>query len=616
MSGNPNPDDATRELFSSPGGAAESYAIAAGTRLKGRYLIERELGRGGIGVVYLARDERLHGMPVVIKFLLDNSTQSAWLSKKFLQEAEALTRIKHPGVVKVIDRDRAEDGKPFFVMEFVKGKPLRSVINSEGLDLEYAALLIRQIGQALSAAHREGVLHRDLKPENIMLETLSDGDEHVKLIDFGIAKIRDSELGATTDVSLIVGSLHYIPPEQISGQPVSASSDIYAFGIIAYELITGRRPFRIDARNQVAALQQLMEMQRGEQIPMPKMLRPSVPDAAQAILLQALSFEPQKRPQDVRKFGDDLARALTDSDASTKPLLAPTLPLTPESSAAIAPITTVRQVERATQKVEPLTPIEPASVESKPRSKRWVLSLALGAGRRRLSFQIMIGAVATMFIVGVFTTMMIDRRAPNSPPAASTSNGSTPTAAAQPEAEHSLTYFVTVQDNPKLYPGKKPYRLPGEVVFHAGDRVRFNFTSPQPGYLYVINESPPLGGGATAYNILFPTPTSNGGSAQLVSGQEVQIPDRGDGFVFDAEEGTEKLWLIWSAKPIDQLESLKRWANPEDKGEIKDLAQSKGLGELLAGSSQVAPDEQRDDYKTTLKARAERFVKLVKLQHH
>src|SRR4030095_9704160 len=98
-----------------------SQTLTTGSRLKDRYRIERELGRGGIGVVYLARDERLHGMPVVIKFLLDASGQNAWLTKKFMQEAEALTRINHPGVVRVIDRDAAEDGRPFFVMEFIEG---------------------------------------------------------------------------------------------------------------------------------------------------------------------------------------------------------------------------------------------------------------------------------------------------------------------------------------------------------------------------------------------------------------------------------------------------------------------------------------------------------------
>jgi len=225
--------------------------------LKGRYHIERELDRGGIGIVYLARDERLHSMPVVIKFLLDSSGKSSWLTKKFQQEAEALTRINHPGVVRVIDRDTTDDGKPFFVMEFVSGRPLRSVIASQGMNFDHAARLIRQIGSALHAAHQHGVIHRDLKPENILLQSLTGGEEQAKLIDFGIAKVNDSQSGAATEVAVVAGSLQYISPEQLNSQPVSTATDIYAMGIIAYEMVTGRRPFEPDAVGYIAAAQQV-----------------------------------------------------------------------------------------------------------------------------------------------------------------------------------------------------------------------------------------------------------------------------------------------------------------------------------------------------------------------
>src|SRR6185295_3862286 len=140
------------------------------------------------GVVFLARDERLHGMHVVIKFLLDAAEQNKWLTGKFSQEAEALTRINHPGVVRVIDRDNSEDGRPFIVMEFIAGRPLREIINQGPMDLACAARLVPQAGSAIQAAHQQGVFHRDLKSENVMLEQLSGGEEHVKLIDFGIAK--------------------------------------------------------------------------------------------------------------------------------------------------------------------------------------------------------------------------------------------------------------------------------------------------------------------------------------------------------------------------------------------------------------------------------------------
>ena len=142
-----------------------------GTTLDGRYLIERELGRGGIGVVYLARDQQLMGKPVVIKILLEQMLRTdddGWVKRKFRQEVEALARIDHPGVVGVLHAGEMADGTPYLVMQYIEGRPLRSVMKSEGMNLQRAAHLIRQIGHALSSAHQRGIYHRDLKPENIM----------------------------------------------------------------------------------------------------------------------------------------------------------------------------------------------------------------------------------------------------------------------------------------------------------------------------------------------------------------------------------------------------------------------------------------------------------------
>src|SRR3989442_8177849 len=134
-----------------------------GQLLDDRYRIEKELGQGGVGVVYLARDRKLHDKPVVIKVLLDKSLQNSWVVQKFQQEKEALARVDHPGVVGVLDTGELPDGKPYLVMQFIDGVTLRSLIRPEGLVLDGAAELLKQIGRALSAAHDKGVLHRDLK---------------------------------------------------------------------------------------------------------------------------------------------------------------------------------------------------------------------------------------------------------------------------------------------------------------------------------------------------------------------------------------------------------------------------------------------------------------------
>jgi len=282
--------------------------------LNGRYRIERELGRGGIGVVYFGRDERVHNKPVVIKFLLDDNNDNSevrnWLCQKFLQEAEALSRIDHPCVVKVSDCGMSEDDRPFFVMEYIDGRSLTSVIKPNGLDIGYAADILKQIGNGLHAAHQQKVIHRDLKPDNVLLQSLSTGEVQVKLIDFGIAKVKDSNVGPSTAVPIVAGTYFYAAPEQLLGKTVTETSDIYAFGVIAYELLIGIRPFNVGSSNSVEALQQILRMQQSEAIIPPKQMRPEIPQAAQMLILSALTFDPQRRPQDAGIFAKDLVKSL------------------------------------------------------------------------------------------------------------------------------------------------------------------------------------------------------------------------------------------------------------------------------------------------------------------
>ncbi len=604
--------DVTQEFWSSPASLAPAgQELRPGQKLKGRYLIEKELGRGGIGVVYLARDERLHSMPVVIKFLLDNSNQSAWLAKKFLQEAEALTRINHPGVVRVIDKDRTDDGKPFFVMEFIKGNPLRSVMSVSGMDFEYAAELVRQIGQALNAAHREGILHRDLKPENIMLERLSDDHEQIKLIDFGIAKVRNSDTGSTTNLGVIAGSLHYIAPEQLSGQMVSPATDIYSFAIIAYEMVTGRRPFNPDAPSELVLVQQLAEMHRAEDLVRPKQLRPSLSESAQSVILNALSFDPQRRPQDARSFSEELARALTaGSNSFQATVVAPTSPVNAPDSFDIQAQATAPQVARETQKDLNETRIGQAESIAQPTSI--VHTAATNSSKKWIVISLALSVALAASLVWAAATGKIFR---SSPSAESTGAASLPPVI---EQERTLTYSITAQKDPKRYPGSQPFQLPGEVIFSPGDRVRFTVASPQSGYLYVINESPAASGARPGFNVLFPSTTSNNNSAHLAAGQQIHIPERGDGFVFDAEQGTEKLWFVWSANAIAELEAVKKWANPQDKGEVKDTAQASVLRDFLAGHSTSKLDIEKDDARkqTIVKGKGDVLAKLVNLEHH
>lgn len=284
--------------------------LTTGFLLNGRYIVERELGRGGVGIVYLARDDQLHSRPVVVKVLLEESYRDEWIKTKFRQEMEALSRLDHPGIVNLLDTGELPEGRPFLVMQYVEGVLLRSLMRPEGMDMERVALLSRQIGDALTAAHDRGVLHRDLKPENIMIQSPGRG-EQAKIIDFGLAKVFNSRVAESTSIPNVAGSFSYMAPEQLMARPVSAASDTYSFGVIVYEMLTGRRPHNPDS------MFQLLDMLRAGVRVRPRDLRPSLPETADSVILKALSFEPADRQEQAAEFGQQIEHALLHADASS-----------------------------------------------------------------------------------------------------------------------------------------------------------------------------------------------------------------------------------------------------------------------------------------------------------
>jgi serine/threonine protein kinase len=290
-----------------------SRANLIGKMLGGRYIIERELGRGGMGAVYLARDKpELYSRPVVVKVLLEEALKHDWVITKFHQEIESLTRLDDPGVVGIFDAGKLDDGTPYLVMQYVEGTTLRAAMKPKGMDFEHAAAIIRQVGRSIGAAHEEGILHRDLKPENIMLRQTKSGEQQVKIIDFGIAKIKNSIAGPSPLTGLTVGTIGYMSPEQLSAKPLTSASDIYSLGVIAYEMLTGRDPFTPDS------MFQLLEMQRAGVRVKPCDLRPNLPEAAQQVLLKALAFDPSERFQRAQEFGDRLAGALASGSQASE----------------------------------------------------------------------------------------------------------------------------------------------------------------------------------------------------------------------------------------------------------------------------------------------------------
>jgi serine/threonine protein kinase len=263
------------------------------------------LGRGGMSEIYLAHDSRLVNKAVVIKIMSDHASRHEWMSQKFQQEIEALSRVVHPGIVTVLDSGKTPDGRSYMVMDYVEGHTLRNELISGELSFRRISDIIQQVSNALGAAHEHGIIHRDLKPENVMISKLPEGYDRVRLIDFGIAKIKASVVGTTTVTGLFAaGTVAYMSPEQLRGEKITPASDIYALGIIAFEMVTGRRPFAAETMFQLSAKQQA-----GVTV-LPSSLRPKLPRSTEQAILKALSFDPRERYQRAQEFAAAFIRAL------------------------------------------------------------------------------------------------------------------------------------------------------------------------------------------------------------------------------------------------------------------------------------------------------------------
>jgi serine/threonine-protein kinase len=217
-----------------------SDVVAAGTRI-GEYVVERPLGQGGMGTVYLARHPIIEKR-AAIKLL--SGTVDERLVERLVNEARAVNRIRHTHIVDVFSFGRLADGRPYIVMEYLDGEPLEMRLSRGPVELGEAFALVEQIADALEATHREGIVHRDLKPGNVFLVRRASGPPMVKLLDFGVAKLSsDGQSELKTAEGIVVGTPAYLAPEQAASRPVSAATDVYALGVMLFEMVVGRRPF-------------------------------------------------------------------------------------------------------------------------------------------------------------------------------------------------------------------------------------------------------------------------------------------------------------------------------------------------------------------------------------
>ena len=264
-----------------------------GKRLDGRYEIHELIGVGGMAYVYKAYD-RVEGRWVAIKILKEEFSNNSDFLRRFRNESKAIAVLNHPNIVKVYDVSFG-DQIQYIVMEFIDGITLKEYIEQEGtIRWQEAVHFTTQILMALECAHEKGIIHRDIKPQNIML--LQDGS--IKVADFGIARFLQSETQTMTDKA--IGSVHYIAPEQASGDYITDKADIYSVGVMLYEMLTGKLPFVADNAVSVA----LMQLQAKPV--MPRELNPSIPRGLEQITMRAMEKNPVDRFQSAGEMLDDL----------------------------------------------------------------------------------------------------------------------------------------------------------------------------------------------------------------------------------------------------------------------------------------------------------------------
>jgi len=311
----PRPSSSSSSLRppSSSAYASSEGRFLPGRLLAGRYRIIALLGKGGMGEVYRADDLTL-GQPVALKFLPEKASQDESLLERFRNEVRIARRVSHPNVCRVYDVGEV-DGHTFFTMEYVDGEDLASLLRRIGrLPQDKAIEIARQLCAGLAAAHAKGVLHRDLKPANIML----DGRGQVVVTDFGLAGLNDQIQGA----DIRSGTPAYMSPEQLTGKEVTAKSDIYALGLVLYEIFTGKRAFTAEA------LAELVRT-RGEATPSrPSSVVKDLDPAVERVILRCLEPEPSRRPASALAVvaalpgGDPLAAALAAGETPSPEMVA------------------------------------------------------------------------------------------------------------------------------------------------------------------------------------------------------------------------------------------------------------------------------------------------------
>jgi len=540
-------------------GDVENYPprLANGQQF-GAYTIIHRLGAGGMGEVYLAKDSRLE-RTVALKVLAPNVSSDKRRMQRFRQEAKVASSLNQPNILTIYEFGEG-DGLTFLAAEYIDGETLRDYARGKRLKLAEKLDIAIQVLAALDAAHEARIVHRDIKPENVMIRRR---DRVVKVLDFGLAKVtenrplamtgQDSELEAATAFKTAPGLLMGTI-NYMSPEQAQAQAVDERTDIWSTGVMLYEMLTGVVPFSGPTTSHTLVQIIDKEPAPFSKTVAGQMPDELQRIVRKAMAKNLDDRYQTAKDMLIDL-RSLR------------------------------RQLDHGVAATE-----KPAPGSQKKR----VLFLALAA---------MVVVTAAIFAVNIWRS--------------SRARSSVMVPAPSPVAvvpERVLAYWITVR---KFRQGKyrEPFPVPGEINFEAGDEIRLNVRSPQAGHLYILNEGPREGAAVPEFVALFPSPSANDGSSLLTADQGLQIPGR-TWIRFDAQQGVEKLWLVFAEDAIPELEAFRSLANVSDKGQIRDVARNKTIENFLSTQSASKTDHQRGNTETTLKARGKLLVYAIRLEHH
>jgi len=358
------PNDGT--TLHAPTGSAD----LVGSIIEDKFHIEKKLGEGGMGAVYLAEHVKMR-RKCAIKVMAQSMASDPEAIARFNREAANAARINHPNACQIYDFGETRDGTIFLAMEFIEGESLSDLLRREGrLSLERAAKIVRQTAAALQIAHDEGIVHRDLKPDNIMLARGRDGADVVKVVDFGIAKAMTGEEGQkVTKTGLVVGTPEYMSPEQLSGDVLDGRSDIYSLALVFFRSVTGSLPFQADSA-QETMIKRLTDA--------PLRLAEVAPDAQwpprlQGVMDRALERMPADRYASASMFAGDVEHAVR---SAAVPLSVDTEGATQVMGAGATEQVPPTKVSGEPRTVTPHTPAPAPPPPRAPAKRRPVVAIA------------------------------------------------------------------------------------------------------------------------------------------------------------------------------------------------------------------------------------------------